>query len=99
MKDCHKAVGTFPNKTFLLDNDSTLEVFDQYYIYTTRTNAAGDYMICGVPTGSQTLHMDLDLSDCGILGIFPAKGASAHRHFRDYLRTGGGYMLGSAFPV
>ena len=71
VKDCHKAVGTFPNKTFLLDNDSTLEVFDQYYIYTTRTNAAGDYMICGVPTGSQTLHMDLDLSDCGILSQRP----------------------------
>ena len=71
VKDCHKAVGTFPNKTYLLDNDAILEVFDTYYIYTTRTNASGDYLICGVPTGNQTLHMDLDLSDCGILSQRP----------------------------
>ena len=71
VKDCHKAVGTFPNKTFLLENDATLEVFDKYYLYTTRTNTAGDYLICGVPTGTQTLHMDLDLSDCGILSQRP----------------------------
>lgn len=71
VKDCHKAVGTFPHKTYLLENDSLLEVFDDYYIYTTRTNAAGDYLICGVPTGMQTLHMDLDLSDCGILSQRP----------------------------
>ena len=69
--DCHQAVGTFPNKTYMLDNDSFIEVFDEYYIYTTRTNAAGDYLICGVPTGMQTLHMDLDLSDCGILSQRP----------------------------
>lgn len=71
VKDCHKAVGTFPHKTFLLENDALLEVFDKYYIYTTRTNNAGDYLICGVPTGMQTLHMDLDLSDCGILSQRP----------------------------
>lgn len=71
VKDCHKAVGTFPHKTYLLENESLLEVFDDYYIYTTRTNAAGDYLICGVPTGMQTLHMDLDLSDCGILSQRP----------------------------
>ena len=71
VKDCHKAVGTFPHKTYLLENDSLLEVFDKYYVYTTRTNAAGDYLICGVPTGMQTIHMDLDLSDCGILSQRP----------------------------
>lgn len=71
VKDCHKAVGTFPHKTYLLENDALLEVFDKYYVYTTRTNAAGDYLICGVPTGMQTLHMDLDLSDCGILSQRP----------------------------
>ena len=70
-KDCHVAVGTFPNKTYLLENESIIEVFDDYYLYTTRTNAAGDYLICGVPTGMQTLHMDLDLSDCGILSQRP----------------------------
>ena len=71
VKDCHKPVGTFPHKTYLLENDSLIEVFDDYYVYTTRTNAAGDYLICGVPTGMQTLHMDLDLSDCGILSQRP----------------------------
>ena len=48
-----------------------LEVFDKYYKYTTRTNNAGDFCIMGVPTGNQTLHMDLDLSDCGILSQRP----------------------------
>ena len=71
INDCHQAVGTFPNKTYLLDNDTLIEVFDKYYVYTTRTNNAGDYIICGVPIGQQTIHMDLDLSDCGILSQRP----------------------------
>ena len=69
--DCHQVVGTFPNKTYVLDNDVLIEVFDKYYKYTTRTNNSGDYIIAGVPTGNQTLHMDLDLSDCGILSQRP----------------------------
>ena len=69
--DCHQVVGTFPSKRYLLDNDVLLEVFDKYYKYTTRTNNAGDYILVGIPTGSQTLHMDLDLSDCGILSQRP----------------------------
>ena len=68
---CHKAVGTFPSKTYVLDNDDVIEVFDKYYRYTTRTNNSGDYIICGVPVGNQTVHMDLDLSDCGILSQKP----------------------------
>ena len=64
---CHQVVGTFPTKRYALDNDVILEVFDNYYTYTTKTNNSGDYMICGVPTGNHTIHMDLDLSDCGIL--------------------------------
>lgn len=68
---CHQVVGTFPTKRYALDNDVILEVFDKYYTYTTKTNNAGDYMICGVPVGSHTLHMDLDLSDCGILSQKP----------------------------
>ena len=71
VSDCHQVVGTFPNKTYLLDNDSLIEVFDKYYVYTTRTNNAGDYIIMGVPTGQHTIHMDLDLSDCGILSQKP----------------------------
>lgn len=69
--DCHQPVGTFPTKSYLLDNDDLIEIFDNYYVYTTRTNNAGDYMICGVPTGNHQLHMDLDLSDCGILSQRP----------------------------
>lgn len=69
--DCHQIVGTFPNKRYMLDNDVVLEVFDKYYKYTTRTNNAGDYIIMGVPVGRHTLHMDLDLSDCGILSQKP----------------------------
>ena len=69
--ECHQTVGSFPNKTYLLDNDAIIEVFDKYYKYTTRTNNSGDYIICGVPVGNQTLHMDLDLSDCGILSQRP----------------------------
>lgn len=69
--DCHQVVGTFPNKRYVLDNDDYIELFDKYYKYTTRTNNSGDYMICGVPCGTHTLHMDLDLSDCGILSQRP----------------------------
>lgn len=69
--DCHQKVGTFPSKRYALDNDVVLEVFDKYYKYTTRTNNAGDYLIMGVPVGAHTLHMDLDLSDCGILSQRP----------------------------
>lgn len=65
ISDCHRAVGTFPTKTLVLDDDNVFEIFDKYYKFTTTTNAAGDYMIFGVPTGSQTLHMDVDLSDIG----------------------------------
>ena len=71
VNDCHAVVGTFPNKRYALDNDVILEVFDKYYKYTTRTNNAGDYLIMGVPVGTHTLHMDLDLSDCGILSQRP----------------------------
>ena len=71
VNDCHQVVGTFPTKRYALDNDVILEVFEKYYKYTTRTNNAGDYLIMGVPVGTHTLHMDLDLSDCGILSQKP----------------------------
>lgn len=69
--DCYRIVGTFPNKRLVLDNDTVLEVYDKYWKYTTVTNNAGDYMIFGVPTGNQTLHTDLDLSDIGVLSQKP----------------------------
>lgn len=69
--ECHRAVGTFPTKRLVLDDNSYLEVYDKYWKYTTSTNKAGDYMIFGVPSGSQTLHVDVDLSDIGILSQRP----------------------------
>ena len=69
--DCHQAVGTLPKKQLVLDNDSMLEVFDKYYKYTTVTNKSGDYMLFGIPVGERILHIDVDLSDIGILSQKP----------------------------
>lgn len=71
LSDCHRNVGTFPSKRTVLDDNHILEVYDKYYKYTTRSNESGDYMIFGVPTGAQTLHVDIDLSDIGILSQRP----------------------------
>lgn len=68
---CYQTVGTFPDKRLLLDNNDYLEIFDDYFKYTTVTNASGDYMLFGVPTGQQTLHVDIDLSDIGPLSQRP----------------------------
>lgn len=69
--ECYKVVGTFPSKRYVLDNGAYLEVYEKYWKYTTTTNAAGDYMIFGVPTGTQQLHVDIDLSDIGVLSQKP----------------------------
>lgn len=71
IEECHQNVGTFPSKRMVLDNDTVLEIYDEYWKYTTVTNQSGDYMIFGVPTGDQTLHVDIDLSDIGILSQRP----------------------------
>ena len=69
--DCYQVVGSFPKKLLVLDDDSVLEVYDKYYKYTTITNKSGDYMIFGVPVGEQIIHVDVDLSDIGILSQKP----------------------------
>lgn len=69
--ECHQAVGTFPNKRLVLDDNNVLEIFDKYYKYTTVSNASGDYMIYGVPVGEHTIHVDIDLSDIGELSQRP----------------------------
>lgn len=69
--DCYVKVGTFPSKREVLDNDTVLEIYDKYYKYTATTNKAGDYMIFGVPTGNCQVHVDVDLSDIGILSQKP----------------------------
>jgi len=58
-------VGTFPNKSELLDNETLIEVYEKYYKFTTRTNQSGDYMLFGVPVGNKIVHMDVDFSDTG----------------------------------
>ena len=68
---CHQIIGTFPNKRLVLDDKNMLEIFENYYKFTTVTNESGDYMLFGIPTGNQTLHMDLDLSDIGFLSQKP----------------------------
>lgn len=70
-KSCHQDIGSFKKKVTVLDNDDVIEVFDKYYKYTTRTNDAGDYMLYGIPTGENVLHVDIDLSDIGILSQTP----------------------------
>ncbi len=65
------AVGSFPTKNDVLDNDIVLEVFDKYYKYTTKTNNSGDFMLFGVPIGQQQMHMDVDISDIGAASVRP----------------------------
>ena len=52
-------------------NQSYIEVFDKYYRYTAVTNESGDFMIFGVPLGTQTIHVDIDLSDIGEFSLAP----------------------------
>jgi hypothetical protein len=67
----HNPTGTFPDREDVLINKSLIEVYDKYYKFTVRTNESGDFMIFGVPVGSQTLVMDLDLSDMGPFSLSP----------------------------
>lgn len=69
--DCYRVVGTFPQKRLVLDDDTYLEIYDKYWKYSTVTNNAGDYMLFGVPSGNQQIHIDIDLSDIGILSQKP----------------------------
>ena len=76
--ECYRVVGTFPNKRLLLDDTTYIEVYDKYWKYSTVTNNAGDFMIFAVPVGSQQLHVDIDMSDIGVLSQKP----------RDYMYKG-----------
>ena len=67
----HAATGTFPERDDILTDFSLVEVYNNYYKYTTKTNESGDYMIFGVPTGEQTIIMDVDLSDIGCFSLTP----------------------------
>ena len=67
----HTPVGTFPSKREMLDNKTTLEIYEKYYEYTTTTNEAGDFILFGVPVGEHTLHYDMDVSDIGFISARP----------------------------
>lgn len=64
--------GSFPTKEEIVTNPTHLEVYKKYYKYSTVTNNSGDYMIFGVPTGTQTVHMSVDITDIGQYSMTPA---------------------------
>lgn len=67
----HIATGTFPSLNDVMFDGQAIEVYEKYYKYTVKTNSSGDYMIFGVPVGSYTILMDLDLSDMGEYSLTP----------------------------
>ena len=67
----HVSTGSFPNKADMLMDGTYIEVFDKYYRFTVSTNESGDFMIFGVPVGTQTIVMDVDLSDIGCFSLSP----------------------------
>jgi hypothetical protein len=64
--------GSFPIKEEILFNEKYLEVYKKYYKYTALTNNSGDYMIFGVPVGTQTVHLSVDTTDIGKYSMTPA---------------------------
>jgi len=64
--------GSFPLKPEIVANQPFLDVYKKYYKYTALTNSAGDYMIFGVPIGTQTIHMSVDITDIGKYSMTPA---------------------------
>lgn len=67
-----QAFGSFPIKPEIVTNPSFMKVYKKYYKYTTTTNNVGDYMIFGVPTGIQTVHLSVDITDIGDYSMTPA---------------------------
>lgn len=67
----HAPTGTFPDKTDVLYREEVLEIYEKYYKYTAKTNNAGDFMIWGIPVGTHTIHVDVDMSDMGCFSIRP----------------------------
>lgn len=64
--------GSFPIKEEIITNEPYLNVYKKYYKHTAITNSAGDYMIFGVPTGTQTVHLSVDITDIGEYSMTPA---------------------------
>ena len=64
--------GSFPTKAEVVANEPYLNAYKKYYKYTATTNDSGDYMIFGAPTGTQIIHMSVDITDIGHLSQTPA---------------------------
>ena len=64
--------GSFPIKEEIVTNEAFLNVYKKYYKYTALTNNSGDYMIFGVPVGTQTIHLSVDITDIGKYSMTPA---------------------------
>jgi len=67
----HVPTGTFFTRTDVLTDPMLIQVYDKYYKYNAVTNDSGDFMIFGVPVGTYTLVMDVDLSDIGEFSLSP----------------------------
>jgi len=67
----HIPTGSFFTREDVLTNPNKIEVYDKYYKYNAVTNESGDYMIFGVPVGSQTIVVNVDLSDIGEFSLSP----------------------------
>jgi hypothetical protein len=67
----HVPTGTFFTRNDVLTNPALIQVYDKYYKYNAVTNDSGDFMIFGVPVGTHTLVMDVDLSDIGEFSLSP----------------------------
>lgn len=64
--------GSFPIREEIIGNEPFLNVYKKYYKYTALTNNSGDYMIFGVPVGTQTIHLSVDITDIGKYSMSPA---------------------------
>ena len=67
----HIPTGTFFTRKDVLLSPVLGEIYDKYYKYNAVTNSSGDYMIFGVPVGSHTIVVDIDLSDIGEFSLSP----------------------------
>jgi len=67
----HVPTGTFFTLEDVLTDPTLIQVYDKYYKFNAVTNDSGDFMIFGVPVGSHTIVMDVDLSDIGEFSLSP----------------------------
>lgn len=86
--------GSFPIKPEIVVNQPFLNVYKKYYKYTALTNGFGDYMIFGVPIGTQTVHLSVDITDIGKFSMTPASMIKAG--YPENLFTDGGEAIKSS---